>query len=103
MPAVADPSNHWSWYAEEPVSRGAGLIMTAPSIPMLFMGQEFLEDKQWSDNPGYYQNTLIWWDGLQAGQKPMVDFLRFSQELIALRRPPAGTPRRGTQRVPRPQ
>jgi 1,4-alpha-glucan branching enzyme len=52
----------------------------------LFMGQEFLEDKQWSDNPGFFKDTLIWWDGLQAGQKPMGDFLRFSQELIALRK-----------------
>jgi 1,4-alpha-glucan branching enzyme len=63
-----------------------GLIMTAPSIPMIFMGQEFLEDKRWSDNPEYFKDTLIWWDGLQSGQKPMVDFLRFTQELIALRR-----------------
>jgi 1,4-alpha-glucan branching enzyme len=62
------------------------LILTAPSIPMIFMGQEFFEDKQWSDNPGFFQNTLIWWDGLQSGQKPMTDFLRFTQELIALRR-----------------
>jgi 1,4-alpha-glucan branching enzyme len=86
MPAVADPSNHWSWYARSRSRVALGLILTAPSIPMLFMGQEFFEDKQWSDNPPFFPNTLIWWDGLQSGQKPMVDFLRFTQELIALRR-----------------
>jgi 1,4-alpha-glucan branching enzyme len=86
MPALADPSNHWSWYARSRSRVALGLILTAPSIPMLFMGQEFFEDKQWSDNPAFYKNTLIWWDGLHAGQKPMVDFLRFTQELIALRR-----------------
>lgn len=85
MPAVADPSNHWSWYARSRARVALGLILTAPSIPMIFMGQEFLEDKQWSDNPVYYQNTLIWWDGLQSGQKPMADYLRFTQDLIALR------------------
>ncbi len=63
-----------------------GLILTAPTIPMLFMGQEFLEDRQWSDNPAYFKQTLLQWDALQAGQKPLVDFLRFTQELIALRR-----------------
>jgi 1,4-alpha-glucan branching enzyme len=25
---------------------------------MLFMGQEFLEDKQWSDNVEFHQNLL---------------------------------------------
>lgn len=86
MPALADPSNHWSWFARSRCRVALGLVMTAPSIPMFFMGQEFLEDKQWSDNPGFFQNTLIWWDGLQSGQKPMTDFLRFTQELVALRR-----------------
>jgi 1,4-alpha-glucan branching enzyme len=53
---------------------------------MLFMGQEFLEDKVWSDdwqdNPG----NLIGWEGLEQGDKAMVDHLRFTQELIGLRR-----------------
>jgi 1,4-alpha-glucan branching enzyme len=86
MPALADPSNHRSWYARSRSRVAMGLVMTAPATPMIFMGQEFLEDKRWSDNPEYFQNTLIWWDGLASGQKPMVDFLRFTQELIALRR-----------------
>jgi 1,4-alpha-glucan branching enzyme len=47
------------------------------------MGQEFLEDKQWSDNPDDPQR--IWWEGLVQGKKPMVDFLRFTQELLGVR------------------
>ena len=27
------------------------LLLTAPGIPQLFMGQEFLEDKQWCPDP----------------------------------------------------
>jgi 1,4-alpha-glucan branching enzyme len=48
------------------------------------MGQEFLEDKMWSDSPegGAFR---IWWDGL-AIDKTMSDHLRFTRELIALRR-----------------
>ncbi len=86
IPALADPSNHWSWRARSRSRVGLGLVLTGPTIPMLFMGQEFFEDKPWSDNPEYFPDSLIWWDGLIAGEKPMVDFLRFTQELIALRR-----------------
>ena len=33
---------------------------------MLFMGQEFLEDKQWSDNIEFHSNLLLHWAGLDA-------------------------------------
>jgi 1,4-alpha-glucan branching enzyme len=47
------------------------------------MGQEFLEDKQWSDQPN--SPFQIWWDGLDQGVRPMVDFLHFTREVIAAR------------------
>jgi 1,4-alpha-glucan branching enzyme len=60
-----------------------GLLLTSPGIPLIFMGQEFLEDKQWSDtpNPAY----AISWRGLDSCDKTMSDFLRFTRELIGLR------------------
>ena len=55
--------------------------MTAPGIPMLFMGQEFLEDKRWADDPANHPGTLIYWDGL--GRRQDHDRLhRFTRELI---------------------
>jgi len=42
-----------------------GLILTAPGVPMIFMGQEFLEDKYWSDWPGHPE-LLIYWEGLEG-------------------------------------
>jgi 1,4-alpha-glucan branching enzyme len=51
---------------------------------MIFMGQEFLEDKQWNDNTD--PASLIDWTGLYHGDKSMVDFLRFTRELMWLRR-----------------
>jgi len=80
---LSDPSNARSWYARSRSRVGFGLLLTAPGIPMLFMGQEFLEDKQWSDTPS--PANLIWWAGLEGGDKTMGDFLRFTQEGIALR------------------
>ena len=52
---------------------------------MLFMGQEFLEDKQWSDNFELHQNLLLHWAGLDQGDKQMNDHVRFTRELINLR------------------
>jgi 1,4-alpha-glucan branching enzyme len=52
---------------------------------MLFMGQEFLEDKQWDDAVQQFPNLLINWTGL-ATNKTMQDYLEFTKALIALRR-----------------
>ena len=86
IPALADGSNHRSWYARSRSRFATGLLLTAPGIPQIFMGQEFMEDKQWSENPTA-PDTLIWWGGLNSGADPaMVNHLRFTQDLIRLRR-----------------
>ncbi|MBY5645536.1 hypothetical protein [Rhizobium leguminosarum] len=51
IPALADPSNPHSWFGRSRTRVATGLLLTAPGVPMLFMGQEFLEDKFWSDSP----------------------------------------------------
>jgi 1,4-alpha-glucan branching enzyme len=83
VPALADPSNHRSWYARSRSRVATGLVLTAPGIPMIFMGQEFLEDKPWSDNASAGDN--IWWDGVNGADQSMVNHLRFTSDLIALR------------------
>lgn len=84
IPALADSSDLRCWYARSRSRFATGLLLTAPGIPQLFMGQEFLEDKQWSWDPT--APNLIWWAGLNAGADPaMVNHLRFTQDLIRLR------------------
>lgn len=83
--ALADASDARSWYARSRARVANGLLLTAPGIPMLFMGQEFLEDKYWTDNPGDHKGNLLWWDGL-ATDRAMQDHLRFTRELVHLRR-----------------
>ncbi|MBN9519755.1 alpha amylase C-terminal domain-containing protein [bacterium] len=85
VPALADGSNPRSWYARSRSRWATGLLLTAPGIPMLFMGQEFLEDKYWSDSTDYYKENLIWWNGLDS-DRAMQDHLRFTRELIDLRK-----------------
>jgi 1,4-alpha-glucan branching enzyme len=84
IPTLADASNHRSWYARSRSRFASAVLLTAPGIPQLFMGQEFLEDKPWNTNPG--GPNLLWWDGLNSGaDRAMTDHLRFTQDLIRLR------------------
>ncbi len=63
---MADPSNAWSnWCARSRSRVAMGLLMTAPGIPQIFMGQEFLEDKQWSDDPN--SPLHIYWEQYDLG------------------------------------
>lgn len=84
IPALADPSNHRSWYARSRSRLAVAILLTAPGIPQLFMGQEFLEDKPWDSNPN--GPDLLWWDGLDSDIDPaMTDHLRCTRDLIRLR------------------
>jgi 1,4-alpha-glucan branching enzyme len=84
IPVLSDSSNSRSWYARSRSRFATGILLTSPGIPQLFMGQEFLEDKQW-DTPANGPN-LIWWGGLDNGTDPaMVNHLRFTRDLIRLR------------------
>ena len=85
MPLLADPTDARSWFARSRTRVATGLLLTAPGIPMLFMGEEIFEDKYWSDSPDFFRSSLIWWDGL-ARDRSMRDFFRFTRELIGLRR-----------------
>ncbi len=83
--ALADPSDHRSWYARSRSRVATTLLLTAPGIPMLFMGQEILEDKPWHDDIRFWSQFLIWWDGIEQ-DRSMGDFLRFVKDLVQLRR-----------------
>ncbi len=85
IPRLADSTNPRSWYARSRARVATGLLLTAPGVPMLFMGQELLEDKLWSDNPNR-ADLLICWDGLEGGDRHVSDFHRFARDLIWLRR-----------------
>jgi 1,4-alpha-glucan branching enzyme len=91
IPALADGSNSRSWYARSRTRAAMAMLLTAPGIPQLFMGQEFLEDKQWCPDPRTPAH-LIWWGGLAAGANgktvdpAMGDHLRFTQDAVRLRR-----------------
>jgi 1,4-alpha-glucan branching enzyme len=60
VPEEIWPGNAGSWYARKRSTLGAALVFTAPGIPMIFQGQEFLEDK-------FFQDTVpLDWSKLQT-------------------------------------
>jgi 1,4-alpha-glucan branching enzyme len=97
IPSLADGSNHRSWYARSRSRVATALLLAAPGIPQMFMGQEFLEDKQWCSDPRLTDlSHLIWWGGLvqvsngkdatgKAVDPAMADHLRFTQDAVRLR------------------
>ena len=50
VPEEIWPGNSGSWFSKKRSTLGAALVFTSPGIPMIFQGQEFLED-------GYFQDT----------------------------------------------
>jgi 1,4-alpha-glucan branching enzyme len=50
VPEEIWPGNAASWAARKRSTLGAAVMFTSPGIPMLFQGQEFLEDGHFSDS-----------------------------------------------------
>ena len=81
---LCDPSNATSWYGRSRARVALALLLASRGIASLFMGQESLEWRLWSDNPNQPAN-LIDWAGV-SGDKNRADFLSFAKAAIAARR-----------------
>lgn len=76
VPFEINRVNPESWESRKLSTLAAGLVFTAPGIPMLFQGQEFLEDERFdSDKPIHWEKRERW-----------KGITRLYQNLIALRR-----------------
>lgn len=76
VPELIWPGNADGFFSQKRSTLGAALIFTAPGIPMIFMGQEFLEWGSWSD-----ARQLDW---SKAGR--FSGILNLYRDLIHLRR-----------------
>lgn len=76
-----DGGNTDGWAAQKRTTLGAGLVLTAPGIPMIFQGQEFVEDEWFRDTV-----PLDW----ERAEK-LRDIVRLYRDLIHLRRNVDGT------------
>ena len=75
VPQEISDDNPDGWFAQKRSTVAAALVLTAPGIPMLFQGQEFLQDKYFDD-----QIPLEW-----ANTKDHGGILNLYRDLIELR------------------
>ena len=76
VPEEVDPGRASSWVARKKSALGAVLVFTAPGIPMIFQGQEFLEDDWFHD-----QDPIDW-----TKRDRFAGILTLYRDLISLRR-----------------
>jgi len=76
VPSEINPENAGDAFAQQRSTLGAGLVMTAPGIPMIFQGQEFLEDDWFDDS-----EALDWHRAKEFG-----GLVGLYRDLIRLRR-----------------
>jgi 1,4-alpha-glucan branching enzyme len=75
IPSEINPDDPQTYYAQKRSTLAAGLVCTAPGIPMLFQGQEFLEG-------GWFQDTVpLDWELLEDFQ----GIVRLYRDLVHLR------------------
>lgn len=78
-----NPSNPECWAAQKRTTLAAALLFTSPGIPMLFQGQEFLED-------GWFQDSVpLDWDK----SSKFCGLIRMYRDLIELRLNKSGATR----------
>lgn len=75
IPEKISPGDAGSWFAKKRATLGAVLTLTAPGIPMLFQGQEFLEDQCFDD-----QCSLDW-----SKAKSYAGIVKMHADLLRLR------------------
>jgi 1,4-alpha-glucan branching enzyme len=76
IPQEINPDDTAGYFARKRSTLGAGLVLTTPGIPMLFEGQEFLEDGWFRDD-----KAVDW-----SKQKTFQGINRLYRDLIHLRR-----------------
>jgi 1,4-alpha-glucan branching enzyme len=77
VPTEIDPAQPDSYWAKKRSTLGAALVLTAPGIPMLFQGQEFLEQRPFLQDP-----APLDWGNVTA----YAGILQLYTDLIHLRR-----------------
>ncbi|MDP0501036.1 MAG: alpha amylase C-terminal domain-containing protein [Verrucomicrobiota bacterium JB022] len=85
LPVLCDPNDPGGWYARSRCRAALGLLLTAPGIPQLFMGQEVLETRSWSDNLVLHGHHRVDWQGA-AHDRHRRDYSTFLAHLLEFRR-----------------
>src|SRR5205085_10147408 len=76
VPEEIWPGNAASWFSRKRSTLGAALVFAAPGIPMIFQGQEFLEDKYFQDSVPLDWTKLTTHAGIHALYRDVIRLRR---------------------------
>jgi 1,4-alpha-glucan branching enzyme len=76
VPEEIWPGNAGSWFSRKRSTLGAALVFTAPGIPMIFQGQEFLEDRYFRDVDPLDWSRLISYAGIHLLYRDLIRLRR---------------------------
>lgn len=76
LPVDIDASHPGGYFAKKRSTLGAALVMTAPGIPMIFQGQEFMEDAQFHDDQPLDWRKLKWFSGINLLYRDLIRLRR---------------------------
>jgi 1,4-alpha-glucan branching enzyme len=76
VPEEIWPGNAGSWFSRKRSTLGAALVFTAPGIPMIFQGQEFLEDEYFRDSAPLDWEKLAAYPGIHALYRDLIRLRR---------------------------
>lgn len=76
VPEEIWPGNPGSWASKKRSTLGAGLVFTSPGIPMIFQGQEVLEDGFFSDTDPVDWTKLTTYAGIQTLYRDLIRLRR---------------------------
>jgi 1,4-alpha-glucan branching enzyme len=76
VPEEIWPGNAGSWFSRKRSTLGAALVLSAPGIPMLFQGQELLEDKYFRDTAPLDWTRLDTYTGIHTLYRDLIRLRR---------------------------
>lgn len=76
VPEAIWPGNAASYYSKKRSTLAAGLVMTSPGIPMLFQGQEILEDGWFQDTDPIDWSREVTFAGIEALYRDLIHLRR---------------------------
>ncbi len=76
VPEEIWPGNAGSWFSRKRSTLGAALVFTAPGIPLIFQGQEFLEDKYFRDTAPLDWTRLQTYAGIHTLYRDLIRWRR---------------------------
>lgn len=76
VPEEIWPGNSGSWYSRKRSTLGAALVMTSPGVPMIFQGQEILENGYFADNDPIDWSKLNTYSGIHTLYSDLIKLRR---------------------------